>query len=51
MSHFDDTRMLLVDPQASALGEAHVHDLAQLLGSGDLMVVNDAATFPASLRR
>jgi S-adenosylmethionine:tRNA ribosyltransferase-isomerase len=43
-----DVRMLLVDPAARALGETGVSALPALLTPRDLVVVNDAATLPAS---
>lgn len=42
-------RLLLVDPDAQALGEAQVPDLPRLLKAGDVLVLNDAATFPGSV--
>ncbi len=45
-----DARMLIVDPRAGAVTEARVSALPTLLRTGDVVVVNDAATFPASLR-
>ncbi len=42
-------RLLLVDPERGAFGDAHVGDLPSLLRAGDVLVVNDAATLPASL--
>jgi S-adenosylmethionine:tRNA ribosyltransferase-isomerase len=41
-------RMLLVDPAARALGETTASALPALLTPRDLVVVNDAATLPAS---
>jgi S-adenosylmethionine:tRNA ribosyltransferase-isomerase len=43
-------RLLHVDPRTARLHDAHVSDLPALLDPGDLLVVNDAATLPASLR-
>jgi S-adenosylmethionine:tRNA ribosyltransferase-isomerase len=43
------TRLLLVDPDANAVGEAVIAELPTLLAPTDLLVVNDAATLPASL--
>jgi S-adenosylmethionine:tRNA ribosyltransferase-isomerase len=43
-------RLLHVDPRAETLRDCHVADLPDLLRGGDLLVVNDAATLPASLR-
>jgi S-adenosylmethionine:tRNA ribosyltransferase-isomerase len=45
----EDTRMIWIDPATRALGESHVAALADLLAPDDLLVVNDAATLPASL--
>ena len=45
-----DERLLVVDAAAYAVRDAHVRDLPSLLREGDLLVVNDAATIPASLR-
>lgn len=45
-----DERLLLVDPRAGTLRDARVRDLPTMLRAGDLLVVNDAATLPASLR-
>jgi S-adenosylmethionine:tRNA ribosyltransferase-isomerase len=50
----DDVRLLVVDP-AAAPGEERLREtrtpaLPELLRAGDLLVVNDAATLPASLR-
>jgi S-adenosylmethionine:tRNA ribosyltransferase-isomerase len=43
-----DERLLLVDPRAGQWRDARIRDLPAWLSSGDLMVVNDAATLPAS---
>jgi S-adenosylmethionine:tRNA ribosyltransferase-isomerase len=48
----DDARMLVIDAGASAevvLADTHVRDLPRWLSAGDVLVVNDAATLPASL--
>ncbi len=42
-------RLLVIDPRASVHRDARVRDLPRLLRRGDLVVVNDAATLPASL--
>jgi S-adenosylmethionine:tRNA ribosyltransferase-isomerase len=42
-------RLLVVDPRRGAYHDATVRDLPRLLRRGDLVVVNDAATLPASL--
>jgi S-adenosylmethionine:tRNA ribosyltransferase-isomerase len=43
------TRLLVVDPAAGALRDARVAGLSDYVRGGDLLVVNDAATLPASL--
>lgn len=45
----DDVRLLVVDPASGSITEARTSRLAELLSAGDLLVVNDAATLPASL--
>jgi S-adenosylmethionine:tRNA ribosyltransferase-isomerase len=45
-----DERLLRVDVASGTLRDAHVRDLPGMLRAGDLLVVNDAATLPASLR-
>lgn len=42
-------RLLVIDPSSEALEDARVADLPRFLRAGDLLVVNDAATLPASL--
>lgn len=42
-------RLLVIDPSSERLEDARVADLPRLLRAGDLLVVNDAATLPASL--
>jgi S-adenosylmethionine:tRNA ribosyltransferase-isomerase len=42
-------RLLVVDPEAGAYRDGRVRDLSAYLHAGDLVVVNDAATMPASL--
>lgn len=42
-------RLLLIDPESGSYGDAHIRDLPGRLRPGDLLVVNDAATVPASL--
>ena len=44
-----DQRLLRIDPQLGTWSSSHVRDLPSQLRSGDLLVVNDAATLPASL--
>jgi|HubBroStandDraft_3_1064219.scaffolds.fasta_scaffold05225_3 S-adenosylmethionine:tRNA ribosyltransferase-isomerase len=43
------TRLLHVDPQSGLFADCTIGDLRTLLRPGDLLVVNDAATAPASL--
>ncbi len=43
-------RLLHVDPRTGALRDARIGDLAAILRPGDLLVVNEAATMPGSLR-
>jgi S-adenosylmethionine:tRNA ribosyltransferase-isomerase len=43
-------RLLHVDPAAGRFADRRAAELPALLGPGDLVVVNDAATLPASLR-
>lgn len=45
----DDVRLLAVDTARRGLFDATVNDLPELLRPGDVVVVNDAATLPASL--
>lgn len=42
-------RLLVVDRTAGALSDRTIRDLPAALASGDLLVVNDSATLPASL--
>jgi S-adenosylmethionine:tRNA ribosyltransferase-isomerase len=44
-----ERRLLLLDRQTGAVGDAALEDLPSLVRAGDLFVVNDAATLPASL--
>ena len=44
-----DERLLVLDPRAGDWRDARVRDLPRHLSPGDLLVVNDAATVPASL--
>src|SRR5205085_12523331 len=49
----DDVRLLVIDPAApvgAALHETRTPALPDFLAAGDLLIVNDAATVPASLR-
>ena len=43
-------RLLHVDPRRGMLADTWIESLPDLLRPGDLLVVNDAATLPASLR-
>ena len=47
----DDVRLLVVDAAGARahLLDRTVGDLPDLIGPGDLLVLNDAATLPASL--
>ncbi|MFZ6178437.1 S-adenosylmethionine:tRNA ribosyltransferase-isomerase [Nannocystis pusilla] len=45
-----DARLLLLDPRTGVHADARVRDLPRWLAAGDLLIVNDAATLPASLR-
>jgi S-adenosylmethionine:tRNA ribosyltransferase-isomerase len=45
----DGVRLLVVEPGSGALATQRMTDLPRLLAPGDLLVVNDAATLPASL--
>ena len=44
------TRLLHIDPERGAFEDCAIGDLRELLEPGDLLVVNDAATLPSSLR-
>lgn len=43
-------RMMVLDAAHTTLTHAHIEHLPSLVRAGDLVVVNDAATIPASLR-
>lgn len=43
-------RLLHIDPRAGTFQDGRMADLPALLAPGDLILVNDAATLPASLR-
>jgi S-adenosylmethionine:tRNA ribosyltransferase-isomerase len=43
-----DRRLLHLDSRSGTLRDRHVRDLPRLVRSGDVVVVNDAATLPAS---
>jgi S-adenosylmethionine:tRNA ribosyltransferase-isomerase len=45
----DTAQLLRIDPARNTLSHARVADLPRILRAGDLIVVNDAATMPASL--
>jgi S-adenosylmethionine:tRNA ribosyltransferase-isomerase len=45
-----DERLLRIDPRSGSLRDARVGDLPSMLRRGDLLVVNDGATLPGSLR-
>lgn len=45
-----DARLLLLDSRSGLHVDARVRDLPRWLGADDLLIVNDAATLPASLR-
>jgi S-adenosylmethionine:tRNA ribosyltransferase-isomerase len=44
------TRLLVIDPSNAGISDRVIGDLRTLLEAGDVLVVNDAATFPASLQ-
>ena len=44
-----ETRLLHVDPATGSFDDARMQDLPELLRAGDLLVVNDVGTLPASL--
>jgi len=46
----EDVKLLYVDSRAGAFRDQRFTELPKLLGKGDLLVLNDAATLPASLR-
>jgi S-adenosylmethionine:tRNA ribosyltransferase-isomerase len=45
----EQARMLVIDRKRNQFSDSVITDLPQALRSGDLLVVNDAATLPASL--
>jgi len=47
---FQPERLLVIDPLTRRFGDYRISELPRLLGPGDVLVVNDAATLPASLR-
>lgn len=44
-----ETRLLVVDTRSRQLRDQRISQLPKLLSAGDLLIVNDAATLPASL--
>lgn len=44
-----DVRLLAIDPASGHRRDGHMTDLPELLRPGDLLVLNDAATLPASI--
>lgn len=44
-----DERLLVIDPRASRFDGGRVRDLVRFVRAGDVIVVNDAATLPASI--
>jgi S-adenosylmethionine:tRNA ribosyltransferase-isomerase len=49
-SGFQRERLLVIDPLTGRIGDYSIAEFPRLLGPGDLLVLNDAATLPASLR-
>jgi S-adenosylmethionine:tRNA ribosyltransferase-isomerase len=47
---FQSERLLVIDPLARRFGDYRIDELPQLFRPGDVLVVNDAATLPASLQ-
>src|SRR5882724_12855777 len=43
-------RLLVLDPKAEVYADFAITDLPAFLNAGDALVMNDAATLPASLR-
>ncbi|MGH7285870.1 MAG: S-adenosylmethionine:tRNA ribosyltransferase-isomerase [Polyangiaceae bacterium] len=43
-------KMLVIDAKTNRFTDSRVGELARFVSAGDLVVMNDAATFPASLR-
>jgi len=46
----DPERLLVIDPRADRFADCRIADLPDFLARGDALVLNDAATLPASLR-
>jgi S-adenosylmethionine:tRNA ribosyltransferase-isomerase len=49
-SRQEPERLLLIDPKAGRFADYELADLPEFLAPGDALVLNDAATLPASLR-
>ena len=49
-SHRESARLLVIDSAQKTFRDARMTDLPELLQPGDLLVLNDAVTMPASLR-
>jgi len=49
-SRADEERLLVIDPLADRFGDYRISELPEFLLRGDALVLNDAATLPASLR-
>jgi S-adenosylmethionine:tRNA ribosyltransferase-isomerase len=49
-SGFQSERLLVIDPLTRRFGDYRIDELPRLFRPGDLLVLNDAATLPASLR-
>jgi S-adenosylmethionine:tRNA ribosyltransferase-isomerase len=49
-SGFQRERLLVIDPLALRFGDYGIRELPRLLARSDVLVLNDAATLPASLR-
>jgi len=47
---FQPERLLVIDPLTHRIGDYRIGELPHLVGPGDVVVVNDAATLPASLQ-
>ncbi len=47
---FQPERLLVIDPLTRRFGDYRIAELPELLNPGDVLVVNDAATLPASLQ-
>ena len=49
-SRQEQERLLVIDPAADCFDDFQIGDLPEFLDAGDALVLNDAATLPASLR-